>query len=72
MADAPASFLDPVLLARLADLSLLARTVVDGVLHGAHRSRRTGSSTASILLSTRSVSLSSTPSSASTPRTAAI
>lgn len=44
MADAPAAFVDPALLARLADLSLLARTVVDGVLHGAHRSRRTGAS----------------------------
>jgi uncharacterized protein (DUF58 family) len=44
MADAPATFLDPALLARLGDLSLLARTVVDGVLHGAHRSRRTGAS----------------------------
>ena len=44
MPDAPAAFLDPALLARLADLSLLARTVVDGVLHGAHRSRRTGAS----------------------------
>lgn len=44
MPDAPAAFLDPALLARLADLALLARTVVDGVLHGAHRSRRTGAS----------------------------
>jgi uncharacterized protein (DUF58 family) len=44
MAEAPATFLDPALLARLGDLSLLARTVVDGVLHGAHRSRRTGAS----------------------------
>jgi uncharacterized protein (DUF58 family) len=44
VADAPAAFLDPALLARLADLALLARTVVDGVLHGAHRSRRTGAS----------------------------
>jgi len=42
---APASFLDPVLLARISDLALLARTVVDGFMHGQHRSMRTGSST---------------------------
>ena len=44
MASAPASFLDPALLARISDLSLLARTVVDGFMHGQHRSLRKGSS----------------------------
>jgi uncharacterized protein (DUF58 family) len=42
--NAPASFLDPALLARLDDLALLARTVVDGFMHGQHRSLRRGSS----------------------------
>jgi uncharacterized protein (DUF58 family) len=41
---APAAFLDPKLLAGISDLSLLARTVVDGFLHGLHRSVRTGTS----------------------------
>jgi uncharacterized protein (DUF58 family) len=41
---APASFLEPALLARIADLALLARTVVDGFMHGQHRSLRKGSS----------------------------
>jgi len=41
---APAAFLDPRLLAGISDLSLLARTVVDGFLHGLHRSVRTGTS----------------------------
>jgi uncharacterized protein (DUF58 family) len=41
-AAAPAAFLDPVLLARIGDLPLLARTVVDGFMHGLHRSRRVG------------------------------
>jgi len=41
---APASFLDPALLARISDLALLARTVVDGFMHGQHRSMRRGSS----------------------------
>jgi len=41
---APASFLDPALLARISDLALLARTVVDGFMHGQHRSLRKGSS----------------------------
>lgn len=36
--------LDPVLLAGIADLELLARTVVDGFMHGRHRSLRTGQS----------------------------
>jgi uncharacterized protein (DUF58 family) len=44
MATAPAAFLDPVLLAKLSDLALLARTVVDGFMHGQHRSLRKGSS----------------------------
>jgi len=44
MPAAPASFLDPALLARISDLSLLARTVVDGFMHGQHRSLRRGSS----------------------------
>jgi uncharacterized protein (DUF58 family) len=42
---APATFLDPVMLARISDLALLARTVVDGFMHGQHRSMRKGSST---------------------------
>jgi hypothetical protein len=41
---APASFLEPALLARISDLALLARTVVDGFMHGQHRSLRKGSS----------------------------
>lgn len=39
---APVHFLDPKLLAGIGDLALLARTVVDGFLHGLHRSRRMG------------------------------
>lgn len=39
---APAAFLDPALLARISDLALLARTVVDGFMHGLHRSSRMG------------------------------
>jgi len=39
---APETLLDPALLARIADLPLLARTVVDGFLHGLHRSARKG------------------------------
>jgi len=39
---APAAMLDPALLARIGDLPLLARTVVDGFMHGLHRSRRVG------------------------------
>jgi uncharacterized protein (DUF58 family) len=42
---APASFLEPALLSRISDLALLARTVVDGFMHGQHRSMRKGSST---------------------------
>ncbi len=44
MALAPAAFLDPALLARISDLELLARTVVDGFMAGVHRSARKGSS----------------------------
>jgi uncharacterized protein (DUF58 family) len=44
MALAPAAFLDPALLARISDLALLARTVVDGFMAGVHRSVRKGSS----------------------------
>ena len=36
------TFLDPALLARISDLPLLARMVVDGFLHGLHRSARKG------------------------------
>ena len=39
---APATFLDPALLAQIGDLSLLARTVVEGFMHGMHRSPRKG------------------------------
>jgi uncharacterized protein (DUF58 family) len=44
MALAPTAFLDPALLARISDLELLARTVVDGFMAGVHRSARKGSS----------------------------
>ena len=44
MATAPSALLDPALLARISDLALLARTVVDGFMHGQHRSLRKGSS----------------------------
>ena len=37
-APAPAGFLDPAVLARIDDLELLARTVVDGFINGLHRS----------------------------------
>jgi uncharacterized protein (DUF58 family) len=36
------SFLDPAVLATIGSLELLARTVVDGFLHGLHRSARLG------------------------------
>jgi uncharacterized protein (DUF58 family) len=39
---APAALLDPALLARIGDLPLLARTVVDGFMHGLHRARKVG------------------------------
>ncbi len=35
-------FLDPRVLAQIGDLTLLARSVVDGFLHGLHRSSRAG------------------------------
>lgn len=38
------AFIDPKILARIGDLSLLARTVVNGVMHGIHRSARSGAS----------------------------
>lgn len=44
MPNAPARLLDPAMLARIGDLALLARTVVDGFMHGQHRSLRRGSS----------------------------
>ena len=31
-------YIDPLLLANIADLELIARTVVEGFLHGLHRS----------------------------------
>jgi len=39
------SFLDPAVLARIGNLELLARTVVEGFINGLHRSPRLGSST---------------------------
>lgn len=42
---AAASLLDPVVLSRIEDLELVARTVVDGFLSGLHRSPRLGVST---------------------------
>jgi len=44
MPHAAAPLLDPALLARISDLALLARSVVDGFMHGQHRSLRKGSS----------------------------
>ncbi|MGH7582584.1 MAG: DUF58 domain-containing protein [Gemmatimonadales bacterium] len=41
-AAAPETFIDPRVLAQVGDLVLLARTVVDGFLHGLHRSSRAG------------------------------
>ena len=38
-------FLDPAVLARIGDLDLIARTVVDGFMHGLHRAPRLGHST---------------------------
>ncbi len=46
MRGAPATgFLDPAVLARIGDLELLARTVVQGFMHGLHRAPRLGHST---------------------------
>lgn len=39
---APEAFLDPKLLGQIGDLALLARVVVDGFVHGLHRSMRAG------------------------------
>ena len=39
------SFLDPTVLARIGNLELLARTVVEGFIHGLHRSPHLGAST---------------------------
>jgi uncharacterized protein (DUF58 family) len=44
-ATAPVNFLDPAVLGRIGDLALLARTVVEGFMHGLHRSPRKGFST---------------------------
>jgi uncharacterized protein (DUF58 family) len=44
VAIAPTAFLEPKLLASISDLALLARTVVNGFMHGQHRSLRKGSS----------------------------
>lgn len=44
MADALQSFIDPKVLGRIGDLSLLARSVVSGFVHGLHRSLRAGAS----------------------------
>lgn len=41
---APQTLLDPVILGRIGDLSLVARTVVAGFLHGIHRSLHRGQS----------------------------
>lgn len=46
MTDQPATaFLDPAVLARIGDLELIARTVVQGFMHGLHRAPRLGHST---------------------------
>lgn len=42
---ATTGLLDPVVLARIGDLSLVARTVVEGFMHGLHRAPRLGHST---------------------------
>jgi uncharacterized protein (DUF58 family) len=44
MATGAPQFIDPAQLAELGDLQLLARTVVDGMMAGLHRSPHTGSS----------------------------
>lgn len=45
MADAAAqTFIDPEILGHVGDLALLARSVVNGFLHGRHRSLRSGTS----------------------------
>jgi uncharacterized protein (DUF58 family) len=42
MPDAVQSFIDPRILGQIGDLALLARNVVDGFVHGLHRSMRAG------------------------------
>ena len=42
MPDALQTFIDPGVLSRIGDLSLLARNVVSGFVHGLHRSLRSG------------------------------
>ncbi len=48
MADGPlipgARFVDPAVLARVGNLDLVARTVVDGVINGLHRTPYFGAS----------------------------
>ena len=41
---APTRLIDPVVLARIGDLELVARVVVEGVINGLHRSPHLGSS----------------------------
>jgi uncharacterized protein (DUF58 family) len=45
VATQPTSFLDPAVLARIGNLELLARVVVEGFINGLHRSPHLGSST---------------------------
>jgi uncharacterized protein (DUF58 family) len=45
VAQEPANFLDPAVLARIGNLELLARVVVQGFINGLHRSPNLGSST---------------------------
>lgn len=45
VAPAPVNFLDPTVLARIGNLELLARVVVEGFINGLHRSPHLGSST---------------------------
>jgi len=45
VATQPTSFLDPAVLARIGNLELLARTVVEGFINGLHKSPHLGAST---------------------------
>src|SRR5690242_12785928 len=45
VATQPTSFLDPAVLARIGNLELLAKVVVEGFINGLHRSPHLGSST---------------------------
>ncbi len=45
MAASAVPLLDPAVLARIGDLTLIARTVVEGFMHGLHRAPRMGHST---------------------------